>query len=144
METSILTESIRALVLRVGASQGDSVRWHPLLTEVPAMCIVATMGYEAYLRIDGRVLVANGIGFEPSDAELLHVGSFAESAGALNMAARSRYPELSALVPARPEHAQSCEACGGSGVTIVAPSHPDCPIYCSVCHSLGWHPSVTS
>lgn len=138
MHTFSLSDSHRALVLRVSAEQGEVNRWHPWLADVSSMCVLATMGYEAYLRLDGRVLVAQG--FEPGgeDDEPLHFSDLVEGAGALNMAARLRYPELGALVPPRPSESLDCESCRGTGIAFVAPSQPDHPIFCGECHSLGW------
>lgn len=42
-----------------------------------------------------------------------------------------QYPELRALLPARPAHAVTCETCGGTG---------DCPVPKLICHcgGMGW------
>jgi hypothetical protein len=48
-----------------------------------------------------------------------------------------RYPELRAIVPARPAEARDCESCGGTGVVKIngQPIRATC-----VCGGLGWIP----
>jgi hypothetical protein len=90
--------------------------------------IFGTIGLDSAFTSDGEVLVA--LGFE--EEAVWRVATREERTWVIVCAQRNRYPELSVLLPLRPEDAVDCANCRGSGFV-----HGQI-ISCKICSALGW------
>ena len=123
-----MADWLQDFVARHTAGQGsrDAALKH-LLQQAGGMRLFGTMGADVFLRPDGStVSLIEGSGTE---SDHWHDDTADERIAAL-VIALDRYPELASLLPSRPNDAQDCAGCQGSG-RIHA-------IVCAKCNGLGW------
>lgn len=108
----------------------------PKLQQEDAVWMYLGMGPAMYLTFDGRVLIDS---YDWDGKPLREAQSLKEVASALALGARKcSMPELRDLLPRKPENAETCSMCQGSGyINPPNSSNQDFWFLCS-CGGLGW------
>lgn len=105
----------------------ESPATQSLLAQAGGMRLFGTIGADVFLRPDGSTCaLVEGGRDEPDRWE---ENSASEHLSALVIATKA-FPELARLLPRRPNDAESCAACHGSGRIH--------GIVCGTCSGLGW------
>jgi hypothetical protein len=100
-----------------------------LLRRLDAVYLFGTIGIEAIIKSDGSVLVS--VDTPPDDTPSPWRPATPQERNGAFTIAKKRIPELEALLPSRPAHAQNCGYCKGSGYLIQE-------VVCGNCGGLGW------
>ena len=107
-----------------------------LIRRLEAIYLFGTIGIEAVLKPDGRVLVMVDEHFDkpfPPVEPQWRPASEHERTAAL-VIARQRIPEVADLLPSRPAGARNCPVCRGKGWLVQE-------VVCMDCGGLGWIPA---
>jgi hypothetical protein len=105
-----------------------------LIRRLEAIYLFGTIGIEAVLKSDGRVLVLVDEHFDqpfPPVEPVWRPASEHERTAAL-VIARKRIPEVAELLPLRPPEAANCPVCRGKGWLVQE-------VVCMDCGGLGWN-----
>jgi hypothetical protein len=95
-----------------------------------ALYLCGSIGFDSAIAPDGTVWLND---YGHTDQDNWRVATSNERMSILVSAQQGNYPELIALLPVRPVHANLCTSCGGSGFM-----HPGLRVWCPSCGSLGW------
>ena len=105
-----------------------------LIRRLEVIYLFGTIGIEAVLKPDGRVLVMVDEHFDkpfPPVEPAWRPASDHERTAALVIAGR-RIPEVAELLPRRPSNASNCSVCRGKGWLVQE-------VVCMDCGGLGWN-----
>ena len=92
------------------------------------------LGGEWALNLEEQV-----VAFPDDPAVDIHIEGDVVSRNTALVQGSKLYPELTALIPARPPDAQTCPDCGGSGTHPVT-SNPKYAMVICLCGGVGWLP----
>jgi hypothetical protein len=109
-----------------------------LASRFDALPVHADFGGALLLRPDGEILVVGWNDEEkaaPADERRSHLG---------RAAAAEFFPELRAVLPARPAGAATCELCGGAGLERWWVDGSQGVTFCGGCWGLGWVSEVSA